>query len=881
MKKTRQPLPREFRDGGTGESAARRGSLDSGGVGVTGTGTGKRGSGRVCVFSAVLLRKCSLFFLLFFFGGFQFSAEPATPHRPNHANQASPRQRRPSTAGGYDPGSGGGGTGRVRELARRHQTRWLSEDMGSVASSSRTTQDGDDGVGRIGRKQGVRGGSAESGLGGSTGRSLVGEGLRAAGLSPIRRRFGEDDVFGAGERGERERKIEWSAESVRSRSRLEGSRVDEGVGPPRNVRTPDPRVHLELVRTRAANGTGPGPGRVSTSLDYRRDGEDVDGDGNEPRTAPPASRTYKSAYPNVLPQSEREGSLSRREDVAGDRAGSSLSRYQLQQNQHTQSQDRMYSSPFGSRRYNAITPLPTGSGAQPGSGSNQAQSEHARLMMDSLTMFESHLGRIPNLNVGSSAELVRSAQGIVYAAERLNGLLRLGTNKALEEQIDAEVADGGGDLVEVWRKVGGEYREGLRVSDELVRGVTGFLLGVGRVVRDAGGGQGEGGHGRSVSLDEDGVGAGRLGRSSLSPDVGASGRRSAESRRSWEHVRERERDEALRRLSGRPESVLAVRPPSVLNRDSDRDVRHETPPFAPRNATANANAATSSSIRRLFTPREQREMNSGGIGGGPLVAADSQETLHGYEPSPTPASRQQPHQNQNQIFNHAMPPAPAPAPDRNRTLPPLAIPRPLPTLPSESLLRRNKTTTDKTSTNHVPRDRDRRKIPTASISTVRANPMFPAITTPNATTALTPHTVSNSPERMAFPLQRTESDRSAQTNVTFSRPSTVSVSALSGLQQQHWDNHRKRTISTSSNMDVEPSTSAPGPAAHVMPLSGSETERDTKRKTVGARNMRMSLDGDGSGTLHADRSVGGASILPSNSTRRERRRTVTDIWPNA
>jgi hypothetical protein len=82
-------------------------------------------------------------------------------------------------------------------------------------------------------------------------------------------------------------------------------------------------------------------------------------------------------------------------------------------------------------------------------------------------------------------------------------------------------------------------------------------------------------------------------------------------------------------------------------------------------------------------------------------------------------------------------------------------------------------------------------------------------------------------------------------------------------------------------MDVEPSTSAPGPAAHVMPLSGSETERDTKRKTVGARNMRMSLDGDGSGTLHADRSVGGASILPSNSTRRERRRTVTDIWPNA
>jgi hypothetical protein len=52
--------------------------------------------------------------------------------------------------------------------------------------------------------------------------------------------------------------------------------------------------------------------------------------------------------------------------------------------------------------------------------------------------------------------------------------LRAGTNRALEEQIDAEVGDGGGELsAEVWRRVGGEYRESLRASDELVRTVTG------------------------------------------------------------------------------------------------------------------------------------------------------------------------------------------------------------------------------------------------------------------------------------------------------------------------------------------------------------------------------------------------------------------------
>ncbi|KAG5221356.1 poly(ADP)-ribose polymerase PARP [Salix suchowensis] len=108
-------------------------------------------------------------------------------------------------------------------------------------------------------------------------------------------------------------------------------------------------------------------------------------------------------------------------------------------------------------------------------------------------------------------DLVKSAEDIVGASERLNELMKSGTNRALTEQIDAEVGGNSSsdvDLVEVWRSVGGQWRDGLRVSDELVRSVTSFLLGVGRVVKELGGETGGGytgdtTHGRSMSLDEE------------------------------------------------------------------------------------------------------------------------------------------------------------------------------------------------------------------------------------------------------------------------------------------------------------------------------------------------------------------------------------------
>ncbi|KAJ7806760.1 hypothetical protein B0H14DRAFT_2875163 [Mycena olivaceomarginata] len=393
------------------------------------------------------------------------------------------------------------------------------------------------------------------------------------------------------------------------------------------------------------------------------------------------------------------------------------------------------------------------------------------------------------------------------AAERLNAILRAGTARALEEQIDAEVSgvdrdgEGGGggaqDLAEVWRRVRGEYREGLRVSDELVRVVTGFLLGVGKMGR---------------SSDE--------GRGSASPDAGRDGRRSVESRRSDD----------------------------------------------PRNATL---------TRRLLTPREQRELSaSGGI-----VASDSQETVqlarhshNDYDPSPTPASRKQPPQQQQ---NHI-------TPDSSRTLPPIYIPNPLPT-PSESTstLRRNQTTMGATGGGSAQR---RRTItsPTVRAAGGTAGGLLPS-STMTRTTALTPHTVSNSPDTwMTFPtLPRSDSDKSAPGNghgrnntVTSSRPSMV---ALAGMQHER---ERQRTISGTHGQQMDAAAVAIAAAAR------STEDKDTRRKRSSAatnanERPRMSLDAGGVNSIGrghlADRSA--AAGLSTMNQKQERRRTVMDIWP--
>ncbi|KAJ3553295.1 hypothetical protein NM688_g3690 [Phlebia brevispora] len=224
-----------------------------------------------------------------------------------------------------------------------------------------------------------------------------------------------------------------------------------------------------------------------------------------------------------------------------------------------------------------------------------------------------------------------------------------------------------------------------------------------------------------------------------------------------------------------------------------------------------------------------------------MSSLDSQETLRAVDPSPTPLSRH------GSLTNHH---------ERTRALPPLSIPPSLPTLPSESLLRRTTSALDRT---------DRKKFSTSSNITVRgeSSTLPPVLKPPNTTTAVTTAPVfHDSPIESGSAISRTNSSGSAHTNgVTFSRPASISVSALSGLQQQHESKARHRILASNA---VE----SPSPVSVRSPMSGSETERP---RTIASR-VRTSLDRS---AMEDSTNHSRASTL--TSTRRTRSRTVTSV----
>lgn len=602
------------------------------------------------------------------------------------------------------------------------------------------------------------------------------------------------------------------------------------------------------------------------------------------------------------------------------------------------------------------------------------QAEHARLLSESLTMLLATLSKLP-VQTGVGRELGYQAETIVRASERLNGLLRAGTTHAVQRQIAIEVDEDGDlsregrDVANLWRDVGADFRDGLRESDEVVRTLTGFILGVGKVLKEmasiasasasGGGGStasatngtgsacgstasiGEGKeHLRSVSLDHHDI----VRRYVRTPDSGGGarlvdGRRSVESRRSWDPIGIGGAGSSSLDLSRRVPSVHrdreyeppSSRPPSSAMREKERDggggdqerraglrtrmtppLPLPAPPPAPPSASSSSALGSTSSpglelpstTRRLMTPREIREQQSVSLartGVGNLSSTD-------YEPSPTPASRQH--------FGKGMPPpllshfkqqsTSGPSQSTSGGRPPShgttaqSTPPPLPTLPSESFLRKST----------LAEKQNRRKVSLASIAsimTIRASgsgsggssgsqaPPF-AVTSSAPTTAVTAHTVSvSSPESLTpistLPpssttlLTRTDSRgsrESSRASVTFSRPSEVSTSALQ--MQQSRDDARRRgeeELIREREMEIRQSLRSP--------LSGSETERDTRRRTIGSRVARMSLDaaideregefGGGSGGVGPGGTRTSTITLPSQ--RRERRRTVTEIFGRA
>lgn len=473
--------------------------------------------------------------------------------------------------------------------------------------------------------------------------------------------------------------------------------------------------------------------------------------------------------------------------------------------------------------------------------------EHRRLMLEALSMFQSHLSRLPPMGQTSTTtipDVFQNSQHVVHSLDKLNNLLRAASGKALQSQIEAEVGDGDSmltEIAEIWANIGADSREQLRVSDEIVRTMTQLLLGIAKIMRDTVGASTAQQHARSVSMDEE------IGRR-LTPEISSAtsdkrssdGRRSRETRRSWES---RESAQALSRVGStdRTSNSTSSRPPSSAQLPShssaasssdrrspgERSVEQTTP------ATRNVSSALSSvSSRRLYTPRDRIASDSSRTA--VLISSiDSQDTIQGYEPSPTPASRQ----------GQAT---------RSRALPPLAIPPSLPTLLSESLLNRSSPATSL--------EGSRRKVSSNSNITVRAEPSLPSvIKPPNATTALTTTTVSDAD--VVGPSPSTRSDSENSTGVTFSRPSAASSSTLNSLRRKDASVSRARTVPDYLKEELR------------SPMSGSETERP---RTVGIRG-RTSLDGPRSDSM--GRNSPASSTL--TSLRRERRRTITEIFAQA
>ncbi|KAF4590006.1 hypothetical protein EYR40_009600 [Pleurotus pulmonarius] len=877
---SRQPLPREFRDNAYDVSQeddlrlSRQQSLDGSitedsGVDVSSGRSASRASG-------------------------QLPPEPPTPHRSHYPSRHVQQSLRRAT-----------NQSSMREPQRRQQTRWLPGDVSFA--DDQVDLSTTDGRTQHGRRQSLRGGSAESALGLGAGRSLVGEGLRAAGLTkrdvpePTQRRSTRDshEIDSAVDRGGRPHsRLSGStstnrySDSFRPSSRAHGELYNDS-----DFRTPE---HPSGANNARRVATAP---RAATSMASYRASFDGTGSTNhaegdyeeEPRTAP-LLRTYRSSL-----------------GLENSRAGSALGR----------AHPERYSSPFGSTRRRED------GGRTMGGASSRELGKHAELMKHSLDVFASNLERLGlTESNGPAADLVKSAEDIVGASERLNELMKSGTNRALTEQIDAEVGGNSNsdvDLVEVWRSVGGQWRDGLRVSDELVRSVTSFLLGVGRVVKELGGETGGGyvgdaTHGRSVSLDEEALARAAI-DSEVTTSSGTSGRRSVgSSRQSWEpppRDREWEREETLKKLAGgdsthrespmpRPgsglrnartqrESPLPQRASVLRVFNSDRQEVAATPvraPAAAKKAGLERQAPSmvpSSSMRRVSNSQDS-----------PIVVnSESLETVHGYEPSPTPASRTQNPSDRIQPLTHRALTASAlnalNNSERNTRagLSPLAIPPPLPKLKSESPLQRSHTISTDRSAMKPERER-RHKQATPSTSTIR--PQFP-VTHTNPTTALSTHSLTASPEDQLFPISRSNSERSGRSDAarphasaTFSRPSTGST-ALTGLRDI---DQRQRTISNSEEVADEPKANgATGPSTRAVkavaraygpmtPLSGSETERDTRRKTIGTRQGgRPSLEGGDIGPgWRSGQSTIGQGTLPA-STGRARRQTVTSLFDQA
>ena len=509
---------------------------------------------------------------------------------------------------------------------------------------------------------------------------------------------------------------------------------------------------------------------------------------------------------------------------------------------------KAFTSPSGTQRH-----LPTRSGASnagmdsprqignglntnnTSSGSLSPAAKTVQLLNDALYMFESHVQRLPQASSmpDTYSDVVRDAKGIVNAAAALNMALRSAAAVCVDEQVDAEVqaqsettTEGHALQADVWRKVAAEFREDVRVSDELVRALTSFMIGTGRMLRSAN----PASHSRMQSAGDASSAVGSVSRASgtaLARGGSVRGAGSSDGRRSVEgwtrnigmatgdrrsvdgrpshdgrrsvdptphgvrRSAEEHREDTMRRMTARQAALDQLEggsngsgggssgPRHGSHRVSYNDSRSQTSLSMIRDIPRFSHEALSSPGPRTFTSLSSRRSTG----------------------APTPAM------TQKALPNLPMPPAggelsfpqmddggdrtPIELPRahlRHSTMPALAVPPPLPTLPSESLMQRNRTISKHGASNSI-----------TSASTT-------STTRPKAVTRSTMILSSPSAD-LSTPTLASAGERSRRTSVSsatspFSMGRSRGSALLNGMNQATITaQSRNRTISITNDDD--------------------------------------------------------------------------------
>ncbi|KAG8746594.1 hypothetical protein FRC10_004446 [Ceratobasidium sp. 414] len=592
-----------------------------------------------------------------------------------------------------------------------------------------------------------RGGSIESPLALGI-RSVASESFKAAGLT---RRRDDDEPLSASTRTNDSRNaVDREVEQLREGIARVGV-GDTSIGEEEDdEQDDDPRTPPANNRVGSRNIH-----QIVTSRPGTSSGNYID-DG--PRTAPPALRTYRSLNTGLI-------------------------------------------TPSGSGTIRDRGPTPV----TPANLVSAASTEHVRLMLESFAMFESNLARLES-NGGAVPELLQNADIVVQTSQSLNALLRHSAANAMSEQIEAEVEDRSGRELEIWKVAGGEFRDALKVCDELVRSMTNLLLGVGRVLKERSpddeehtrsSGRMSSSEIRSGRMSADGLRSGRMSAELKSGRMSAEGFRvrPSEGGRLGESSRileERRNSEVRRSLDG-----------DTLRRAASRELPRLHDPTRPQTSMSllrergrespndlnSARTSTTSSSHR-FLPSQRSPM--------PANDADTSYDTDTYL-SPSPATRQ--------LGEHR----------RERVL---SIPPRLEPVPSESIVHKAQAKATPTITRR----------PRINVGTIRGTAPFttpapaPAPTQLSTATAIGTGSPDKPQRSMSYSVSRTAG--------------AATVSAMSGLQAQA----RKRTISAAD--PLEPEVVSPTEMSE-----GSATQRMRSTITRSRPSIDFSADeGSASGT---------------------------------